>query len=125
MADLQLKLELEGQDATLETLYTLQAWIQQDQILGLKQIEPEANPTQPGQMGGNQKSALSIVLSSAAVTILAQSLHVWIEATRPEVTVKIQLNEEQSIELTSKNMPNQEELITEFTKKLKELESVE
>ena len=123
MESLTLKLALIGQDTTEENLISLQDWIQEEHISGLKQVKPEIGAAEPGKMGIDPITVLSVVLASKAVIELVKAIHVWIQSTRPKVTVKIQLQENIFIEIQAENMPDMDSLLTEVATKVQLLEA--
>ena len=60
MSDLELTLAIQGQDASEETMFSLQDWIQQEEISGLKQVHPKISQAQSGKMGVDPITVLSL-----------------------------------------------------------------
>jgi hypothetical protein len=85
MADITLKLAIQGEDATEDVVFSLKDWIQQEQISGLKQVSTDDGQTESGKMGIDPITVLSVVLASKAVVELVKAIHVWIQSTRPKV----------------------------------------
>ncbi|WP_017301504.1 effector-associated constant component EACC1 [Nodosilinea nodulosa] len=123
MTDINLELELQGQDATEETLLSLQDWIQQEHISGLKQVEPETGEAETGKMGIDPITVLSVVLASQAVIELVKAIHVWIQATRPKVTMKVQVAENSFVEVSAENLPEMNLFVDQVLQKVKALEA--
>ncbi|MDV3351094.1 hypothetical protein QGP82_20475 [Leptothoe sp. LEGE 181152] len=123
MADVALGLELQGSEANEETLASLQDWIQQEQIAGLKQLKPELGDAEPGKMGIDPITVLSVVLASKAVVELVKAIHVWIQSTRPKVTMKVQIAEGTFVEVTAENLPEMDLFVEQVMNKVKSLEA--
>lgn len=123
MADIKLELEVQGQDATEETLLSLQDWIQQEHILGLKQVEPETGKAELGKMGLDPITVLSVVLASKAVIELVKAIHIWIQATRPKVVIKVQVTESSFVEINAENLPEMDLFVNQVLEKIKTLEN--
>ena len=124
MTDIKIGLELEGQETKANTLSSLQEWIRREQIIGLKQVERPVpvGESRSGEMGIDPVTVLSVVLGSRAVTELVKSIHVWIQATRPKVKIKMTFYLEGKIvkvlEIDSENLPEIKLLIDEIVKRL-------
>lgn len=123
MTDVALGLELQGSEANEETLSSLQDWIQQEQISGLKQLKPELGDAEPGKMGIDPITVLSVVLASKAVVELVKAIHVWIQSTRPKVTMKVQIAEGTFVEVTAENLPEMDLFVEQVMNKVKSLEA--
>lgn len=121
MSDIALNLALQGEDATEDTMFSLQDWILQEQISGLKQVEPEEGQTEPGKMGIDPITVLSVVLASKAVVELVKAIHVWIQSTRPKVKVKVQLAEGMFVEIDAENLAETDELLQQVLAKVEQL----
>lgn len=122
MENINLNLKLEGQDATEETLLSLQDWIQEENIFGIQKMKPETGEAQPGKMGIDPITVLSVVLASKAVIELVKAIHVWIQSTRPKVTIKIQVSENKFVEINAENVPALNELLNQVLTKVNTLE---
>ena len=118
---MQLNLNLQGEDATEQTLFSLEDWIKQEQISDLK-IQTKSGVPQPGNMGVDPISILSVVLASKAVVELVKCIHAWIQATRPKVKVKLQLSEFKTVEIDAENLPDVNSLIAKISADLQETE---
>ncbi len=116
---MELDLGLEGQDATEQTLYSLQDWLKQEKIKGLR-IETKSSPPKTGQMGADFIPILTAFLTSAAVVELVKSIHVWIQATRPKIKIKIQIPVDKTIEVDASNLPDTQALVDQVMAMLDE-----
>jgi hypothetical protein len=123
MENITLGLRLEGQDATEDTLLSLQDWIQEEHIVGIQQVKPETGVAQPGKMGIDPITVLSVVLASKAVIELVKAIHVWIQSTRPKVTIKVQVSENQFVEINAENVPAMNELLDQVLAKVNTLKA--
>lgn len=123
MENIVLALALEGQDADEDTLLSLQDWIQEEHIAGIKQLKPETGEAQPGKMGVDPITVLSVILASKAVIELVKAIHVWIQSTRPKVTIKIQVAENQVVEINAENVPAMNELLEQVLAKVNSLKT--
>lgn len=115
---MELKLQLQGQDATEETLFSLEDWIRQERIPELT-VQAISSPPESGHMG-EPLTILSVVLASAAVVELVKSIHIWITATRPKVKVKLQIDEFKTIEIEADNLPENQLLIDKILAAVKD-----
>lgn len=122
MTDIKIGLELEAQETNGNTLSSLQEWIRREQIIGLKRVERPVGESKPEEMGIDPVTVLSVVLGSRAVTELVKSIHVWIQATRPKVKMKMTFYLEEKIikvlEIDAENLPKIKLLIEEIVKRL-------
>ena len=123
MSDIALNLALQGEDATEDIMFSLQDWILQEQISGLKQVEPEEGQTEPGKMGIDPITVLSVVLASKAVVELVKAIHVWIQSTRPKIKVKVQLAEGMFVEIDAENLAETDELLQQVLAKVEQLDT--
>lgn len=73
-------------DADPDLCRDLEQWLRDEQLTDVD-IHRSAVAS-PGEMGVLAET-LSIVLSSAAAVALIESIHVWIRARRPHVSVRI------------------------------------
>ena len=122
MSDIQLNLEMQGQDANTEMTFSLQDWIQQEKISGLKQIQAQYGESVDGKMGIDPITAISVILASKAVVELVKAIHVWIQESRPRLKVKIHLAEGASVEIDAENLPESEQIISQILEKIDSLE---
>ena len=123
MDNLDLKLALDGPDANEDTLLSLEDWIREEHISGVKKVEPEAGKAEPGKMGLDPITVLSVILASSAMLELVKSIHVWIRSTRPKVKVKVQLQENRFIEIDAENIPDLNVFLEEVLAKVQDLEA--
>jgi Effector Associated Constant Component 1 len=119
MEDIKLKLAIQGEDATEDVAFSLKDWIHQEQISGLKQVSTDDGQTEPGKMGIDPITVLSVVLASKAVVELVKAIHVWIQATRPKVKIKVQFSEGMFVEIDAENLSETDELLEQFLSKVK------
>jgi hypothetical protein len=125
MTSLNLAVALEGQGADEEALLSLRNWVQEERISGVTEVRPVQGVPNPENMGIDPITILSVVLASTAVVELVKSIHVWIQSTRPRVKIKLQLAENQFLEIDAENLPEASVLVEEVVSKLKALEPAE
>ena len=127
MTDIEIKLKLQGEGASTNTYSSLQEWIRKGSIMGLQQVEAQVGQSPPQHMGMDPVTLLSVVLGSKAITELIKSIHGWIQATRPKVKIKINVDPKgemvTSLEIDAENLPEIKQLLDETMRKLPTLDS--
>lgn len=123
MSDIELNLALQGEDATEGIMFSLQDWILQEKISGLKQVVPVHGQTEPGKMGIDPITVLSVVLASKAIVELVKAIHIWIQATRPKIKIKVQLAEEMFVEIDAENLSETDDFLQQVLSKVKQLDA--
>ena len=106
---MHIDLELKGADADENTTLALQDWIRRERVKGL-QVERAASPAKEGQMGVDPVTILSVVLGAKAVVELVKSIHVWIEARKPKLKLKLDIGGS-VLEIDAANLPDQQVLV--------------
>lgn len=123
MSDIELNLVIQGEEATEDVMFSLQDWILQEQIVGLKQVLPDGGQTEPGKMGIDPITVLSVVLASKAIVELVKTIHVWIQSTRPKVKIKVQLAEGMFVEIDAENLSETDELLQQVLSKVEQMDA--
>jgi hypothetical protein len=100
---MNLRIELQGPDATENTTLDIQDWLRRERLVGL-QIERESGHPEEGQMGAELVPILSVVLGSAALVELVKCLHVWLTVRRPRVKIKVTIGNRLA-EMEADNLP--------------------
>ena len=106
----ELELQLEGEDAKESNLFSLQDWIKQERIAGLK-VQVKSTPPKEGEMGGELLAILSVVLAAPAIVELVKCIRDWIKSRKPKVKIKLQLAESKTVEIDAENLPETQLLI--------------
>ncbi len=85
-----IKIEVIGENAVEETAH-LKEWLLRARISGVEAVEQDEIPpdSEKGEMGPTLLAVLSVVLGSAAMVKLAESVHVWIAAKYDPIIVRI------------------------------------
>ena len=85
---MDMEVELTGTDATEETTLSLQDWIRNERIAGLRAERKSGSPKE-GELGLEPLTILSVVLAAPAVIQLTKSIHVWLRTRKPSVVTTI------------------------------------
>jgi hypothetical protein len=85
-------------------------WLHEARIRGVDTLRQEQRPPGPGEQGPELLALLSVVLSGPAIIELVRSIHRWIEASRPTVTITIKSGE-RTVSIDSRNPKRLEELV--------------
>ena len=110
---MDIDIELAGTDATEKVLFSMQDWLKNEKIPELKATRKSNKPAK-GHMGIDPATILSIVLGSAAIVKLVESIHVWLKTRRPNINVKIK-TPNGNIEIDAQNLPEIDTLIDKAT----------
>lgn len=117
---MDIKLFLEGDDATERTLLAVQDWIRHEHIEGLA-IQPNVQDSKPNEMGAGE-TALSIgIKHGKTLSEIVKSLYKWITLRRPSLRVKIQMGENKIFELDAESLPEQQKVIDDIIDIVKNL----
>jgi Effector Associated Constant Component 1 len=116
---MKIDLNIQGNDASEETIFSMEDWIRQAKIAGLK-VESQNTIPENEAMGEPVSMVLSVVLASAAVVELVKSIHVWIKSTRPRVKIKVHFGMDKIVEIDAENLPNEDLLIESVLSALKD-----
>jgi Effector Associated Constant Component 1 len=111
---MEIKLQLEGQEADEGNLLALQDWLKRSEIQGLNVERDKSRPAE-GEMG-DVSAVLSVALGSAAVVEMVRALHTWIKTRRRNVSIKIKLDGKE-VEINAENLAS-DEAITHTAEKL-------
>src|SRR5262245_38608568 len=98
---MSIQLFVGGPDASEKTIQDLQEWVNGEPGLRAN-LEPR--PAEAGHMGA-LSGVLSVILGSAAVVNLVQSIHVWIKARRPKLKITIR-KDGSMVEIDAENLDN-------------------
>lgn len=104
-----LELEIVGEDAVSEAS-DLRKWIERERIRDIEEVEQRVIAPKPGEQGPTALAILKIVLSSAALVKLAESVHVWIKSSRKKIKIKIS-DGDRVIEVEADNPGDLQELV--------------
>lgn len=85
---MSLKIEIVSETG-VEDAADLSHWLHQERIRDLIDITQDAVPPGPGEQGPTLLAVLTVVLGSAAVVKLAESVHVWIQTRNAPTKIKI------------------------------------
>jgi hypothetical protein len=85
---MDITVDLEGSDAVAETI-ELREWLHNARIREVERVTQEEAAPAPGEQGPTLLAVLTIVLGSRAVVELVRSIHRYIEARTPKITIKI------------------------------------
>lgn len=85
---LELSISLDGRDAAAKA-GELRIWLQEKRLRDVSRLEQVRGPPGPGEQGPELVPLLTVVLAAPAVIELVRSIHRWIEATRPAVTITV------------------------------------
>jgi hypothetical protein len=106
-----VQLELEGTDATEDTIFDLQDWINRERIQGIR-AQQESIPPKPGEMGAELAAIISIVgpIVSPVLVELVKSVFGWLKMRRPTLKIRVKVGEE-VIEIEGENLSNEQQVI--------------
>ena len=99
---MELSLDLDGADARAQTT-DLHDWLQQARIRGVETLEQRQQPPKPGEQGPELLAILGVVLAGPAVVELVRSIHRWIEASRPSVTITMKSADGRTVTIDARN----------------------
>lgn len=85
---MELSLVVDGRDGAGKAA-ELRGWLQEARLRDVTRLEQGRRPPAPGEQGPELIPLLTVVLAAPAVIELVRSIHKWIEATRPAVTVTV------------------------------------
>lgn len=102
---MEIKLQLEGQEADEKSLLALQDWLKRSDVEGLR-VEREKSRPAEGQMG-DVATILSVVLGSAAVVELVRAIHTWVKTRRRNVKIKFDVGGTK-VEIDAQNLADDE-----------------
>ena len=111
---MDVEIQLEGQDVNDQTVLALQDWIRREDIAGL-QVKRKGIAPEPGQMGADAGTVLSVVLGSAAAVQLVKSIHVWLQTKRRVIKIKLRAGST-TIEIDADNVVDERSLIESVAK---------
>jgi hypothetical protein len=106
-----VQLELAGTDATEDTIFDLQDWINRERIQGIR-AQQESIPPKPGEMGAELAAVISIagpILSPVLVEVV-KSVFGWLKMRRPTLKIRVKVGEE-VIEIEGENLSNEQQVI--------------
>lgn len=113
---MDIEVELIGTDATEHNVLSLQDWILNEQIGGLR-VKRKTGSPKDSEMGLDPLTILTIVLGSKAVVELVKSIHVWIQTRNPKLKVIFRRGDKE-LEVYAENMPDiqglLDKLLSEF-----------
>lgn len=99
---MELEIGVQGTDATDQT-EALRMWLHEARIRGIDGLQQSQQPPKPGEQGPVLLAVLGVVLSSSAVVELVRSIHRWIEASRPTVTITIKTADGRTVSIDARN----------------------
>jgi hypothetical protein len=105
-----VQLELEGTDATEDTIIDLQDWINRERIQGAR-AQQESIPPKPGEMGGELAEIISIVGPIAAPVLVevVKSVFGWLNMRRPRLKIGLNVGGE-VIEIDAENLSDEQQI---------------
>jgi hypothetical protein len=105
-----VQLKLEGTDATEDTIFDLQDWINRERLRGIR-VERESIVPKPGEMGGELIATISIVgLVAAPVLVeVVKSVFGWLKTRRPTLKIRLKVGRE-VIEIEAENLSNEQQI---------------
>ncbi|WP_269582239.1 effector-associated constant component EACC1 [Roseibium sp. Sym1] len=108
---MSIKIEIIGENALEETAH-LKNWLESARISGVETVEQEEIPpdSDKGEMGPTLLAVLTVVLGSAAMVKLAESVHVWISAKYDPIIVKF-TNGDEEVLLKAQNPEDLETVV--------------
>ena len=106
---MSVQLELQGTDATEDTIFDLQDWINRERIQGVR-AQQESVPPKPDEMGGELAAILSIVGAMAAPVLVevVKSVFGWLKMRRPRLKIRVNVGGE-IIEIEGENLSNEQQ----------------
>jgi hypothetical protein len=107
---MSVQLELEGTNATEDTVFDLQDWINQERIRGIR-AEREIIPPKPGEMGAELAAIISIVGTIAAPVLVevVQSVFGWLKVRRPRLKIRVKVGGE-VIKIEGENLSSDQQI---------------
>jgi hypothetical protein len=108
---LSVQLELEGTDATEDTILDLQDWVNGERIRGVR-AERESIPPKPDEMGAGLAEIISIVGPIAAPVLVevVKSVFGWLKMRRPRLKIRVNVGGE-VIEIEGENLSDEQQVI--------------
>jgi hypothetical protein len=105
-----IQLELEGTDATEDTIFDLQDWINQERIRGIRAAR-ESVPPKPGELGAELAPIISIVgpIVASVLVEVVQSVFGWLKMRRPTLKIGLKVGGE-VIEIDAENLSNEQQI---------------
>lgn len=79
---------LTGASVSEELLHDLEEWINQEPAGGPR-AKVAIQPAEPGKMGGDLSTFLSVILGSVSMVNLVQCIHTWIKARKPRIKITL------------------------------------
>jgi hypothetical protein len=115
---MQVDVAVSGQAAPASTA-GLRDWLQAARIRGVERLDQQRRPPAPGEQGPELLALLTVVLAGPAVVELVRSIHKWIEATRPTVTITVKSGD-RTVTIDARNPGSVGELVAEAERLAKE-----
>ncbi len=108
---MEMEVELTGTDATEETTLSLQDWIRNEQIAGLR-AELRTGRPKEGELGAGLSGALSIISSGSATAVeLTKSVYKWLKALKPKLRIRL-VRGDMQLEIDAENLPELEKVLS-------------
>lgn len=116
---MNIELQLEGQDVNEQTLLSIQEWIKQERIQGLR-VQPKTGAPTEGQMGLEIGKILGLVIKGTKqAEKLIGSLYNWLKkVNRGKLKIKLKTNDFE-FEMDSENPSEQQTVINSFLELIK------
>ena len=107
---MEIDINIHGPKATDETASLLR-WLQSERLREVNSLQRKEQPPKPGEQGATLLAILTVVLASPAVVKLVESIHRWIDATRPSIRISIKTKDGREVIIDAKNPKSLQELI--------------
>jgi hypothetical protein len=112
---MNMEVELIGADATEQTVRSLQDWVRNERIAGLRS-ELKTNPPKPGEMGAEISTILSVIASGSGKAVdLAKSVYNWLQTFKPKLVVKIKSGPN-VVEVKAESLPDIDKVVAAILK---------
>jgi hypothetical protein len=112
---MSVQLKLEGTDATKDTIFDLQDWINRERIQGIS-AQQESIPPKPGEMGPELADIISIVgpIVTPVMVEVVKSVFGWLKMRRPTLKIRLKVGGE-VIEIEGENLSNEQQVIEKLS----------